>query len=148
MGVEIGVNPNNTKERYMQSKMLRLPSITPSIDASLLRQASESAVRISRLRQNNEGELRYYLKVGEAHDMLRSLTSSNRVFGQLVRREAPDLLRLPSPLRSDCGWLYRAVTGKRNGDILSVLGVNCLSELNGTNPSYIRRLYRRRKASS
>lgn len=127
--------------------MNQLTSITRKIDASLLRQASDSAVSISRLRRSHEGELRYYLKVGEAHDMLRSHTTSNRVLGQLIRSEAPDLLRLASPLRSDCGWLYRAVTRKKNGDILSVLGVNHLEELNGSNPSYIRRLYRRRKAS-
>lgn len=87
-------------------------------------------------------DLRAYYKIGSALHKYRVQTDSDRVYGKQLRAEAPELMVLPSCLRSDCLWLFKFFSETPEGEKLRAFGMNNISELHSGHPTVLRRRYR------
>ena len=110
--------------------------------SEVLEEASKAACSINSFRRPSGPNLEDYLQVGRYLHEERQNFPSTKLFGQHLARVAPEVSKMNSALRSDAQWLYRAVSGIANGDILEVLGVTNLRDFFSSNPTVIRRTYR------
>lgn len=113
--------------------------------SEVLEEASKAASSINSLRETRGPELEEYLNVGRYLHEERQRFPSTKLFGQHLARVAPEVCKMNSALRSDTAWLYKAVHGICDGDILEVLGVKGLHDFFSSNPTVIRRAYRETK---
>lgn len=125
--------PNNIQTPDLQSNRCDLApdKLSEAIDTVM---ASRS--------RNVEPVLTLYLTIGEALYQLKDGTKGTKDYRKRIEAEAPELLSFDSSTRSDALWLHKALTGVQDADLLSVLGVQTLSELGCSHPSAIRRHYR------
>lgn len=125
---------------YPESTLVNLQVDTH--ESEVLNEASKAASSINSFRRPRGPDLEDYLQVGRYLHEERQNFPSTKLFGQHLARVAPEVARMNSALRSDAQWLYRAVRGFANGDILEVLGVKDLRDFFSSNPTVIRRAYR------
>lgn len=85
-----------------------------------------------------------WLAVGEVLHCRRQGVTSDKVFGQQLKADLPDLAKLPASDRADATWLHRKMTGDDKALFLQILGVEALGELTMWHPSAIRRTYNKK----
>lgn len=120
----------------------------PKLEADLhqseaIEEASKAAVAITSFERPNGPDVDYYLQVGRFLYVERQKFRSTKLFGQHFARVAPAVYEIDAYLRSDSKWLFMALQGIADGDILEVLGVTDIRCFCSSNPSVIRRAYRK-----
>lgn len=84
-----------------------------------------------------------YLALGKFQSDVSPMFKSVKIYGQYVAAKLPASAALDPALRSNCKWLYEAISGKNDaGDILTVLEVNRIEDYKSGNPTVIRRNYK------
>lgn len=120
---------------------LRLETDVQRPDA--LEEASRAAFAITSFERPSGPDVDHYIQVGRFLNAERQKFRSTKLFGQHLARVAPEVSKIESSLRSDSRWLFLALQGTVDGDILEVLGVKDIKAFFSSNPTVIRRAYRK-----
>lgn len=97
---------------------------------------------------NKESDLLgHYIALGGFQSQASGMFKSTKLYGQYLKQELPASQLLDAALRSNCKWLFEAISNKEHeaSDILSVLGVNRLEDFKSGNPTVIKREYKERQ---
>jgi len=108
-----------------------------------LEEASKAAAAIMSFKRPNGPDVGYYVQVGRFLHTERQKFRSTKLFGQHLALVAPAIYEIDAYLRSDSKWLFMALEGIVDGDILEVLGVKDIRDFFSSHPSVIRRAYRK-----
>lgn len=107
-------------------------------------EAIEAAIKIKSHKRVIGPAIEDVLKVGKLMSDRAKETPSTKVLGLMLKEKYPEIASLQPCYRSDCRWLYEALLGERDADILDVLDVSRIEDFKSQNPTVIRREYRGR----
>jgi len=110
--------------------------------------ATEAAIKITSYKKDKGPDIEYFIDVGKMMSDLGKKTPSTKIFGRRLKKEYPEIAKISDWARSNCRWLYEALSGERDADILEVLGVSRIEDFKSQNPTVIRREYNKRRKES
>lgn len=108
-------------------------------------EAIEAAIKIKSYKRDKGPEIENVLKIGKLMSDLAKVTPSKKLLGLGLKKKYPEIAEISSCSRSNCRWLYEALSGEQDTDILDVLGVSQIEDFKSRNATVIRREYNKRR---